>query len=411
MKDKADTAGQPAPQPGAGFVALVTALTALGSVSVSVYVPSLPAIAREFSASAGAVKLTLTAFLVAFAAVQLAYGPTSDRFGRRPPILVGLAIYIAGSLACAVAQTTAELTAARVLQALDAGAGPALGRAVLRDRLEGPRLAATLAVVSSAVALSPALGPVLGGFVQVWVGWRSGFLLLAALGAALFLACHRWLAESDTHPDPNALHVRAVVVHYRALLGDARYVALLLAGGLVAACNFAWTAGAPFVFVDLLGFRPDAYGVANLGVGASYVAGTLAVMRLGGRIAPGHMLFAGAALAMTGGAALVGTSLAAAPGAADLIAAMALVALGMGITVPVSAAGALSRHPEMAGAAAALLGAGQIAIGAGVTAILSALGGARTPLPMASLVALCAALSLGSVAAAQARAAAAATRP
>ncbi len=367
-----------------GILALLTGLTALGSISVSIYLPSLPALTRALDAPSSLIKLSLTAFLFVFAAAQLAYGPLSDRFGRKPPILAGLAIYVLGSVACIFSTTATLLIAARIVQALGAAAGPALGRAVLRDLYSGVKLTSSLSIIAAAVALSPMLGPVLGGYLQIAFGWRSSFVFLAVAGVVLASAVWRLLRESSAHIDAHGLSLSVIAQHYRVLLTDREYVSALLCGGLLTAGNFAWTAGAPFLFASNYHFTPDRYGNIALIVGAGYVLGTFASGFLSRRFVAPTVVYSGMGLALLAAISLcvLGRG---EPGYVSVIATMFVFTAGMGVVIPLSAACALSRHPEMAGAAAGLLGALQILTGAMGTVAISAVSSVNV-LPIAVIL-------------------------
>ena len=376
MKDTTILLGQPKPnlsptQPsGRLTLALLTCLTALGSISVSIYLPSLPELSVALHASPSLIKLSLTAFLFFFAASQLAYGPLSDRFGRKPPILCGLVIYMAGSAACAFAWSAPVLIAARVVQALGAAAGPALGRAVLRDLYSGTKLTSSLSIIAAAVALSPMLGPVAGGYLQVAFGWRSSFIVLCGVGGLLLVGVLTALPESSSHIDANGLSITVILQHYATLLTDREYVAALLCGGLLTAGNFAWTAGAPFLFASTYHFSADQYGNIALLVGAGYVAGTFASGVLSRRFEAPTVVYRGMALAVLSAFALNGIAQLNV-GYLPIVFTMFSFTAGMGVVIPLSAACALSRHPEIAGAAAGLLGALQILTGAFGTIAIS----------------------------------------
>jgi MFS transporter, DHA1 family, multidrug resistance protein len=219
--------GRLRPDSAAGTV-LLTALVAIGSFSVSIYTPSMPALVDDFHTRPAMVKLTLSLFLVGFAVAQLVYGPLSDRLGRRPVLVAGLTIYVIGSIACIAAPSIEAMIAARFLQAVGACAGPVLGRAVVRDVHGREGTARVLAWIAAATTLSPAIGPTLGGSMHVWFGWRANFVLLALFGAALLLTAWRLLGETNRQLDPVAIHAVAMADNYRRLLTDRRYLGYML---------------------------------------------------------------------------------------------------------------------------------------------------------------------------------------
>jgi DHA1 family bicyclomycin/chloramphenicol resistance-like MFS transporter len=318
--------------------------------------------------------------LFVFALSQLAYGPLSDRFGRKPPIMIGLLIYLVGSLGCAFAWTAPLLIGARIVQALGAAAGPALGRAVLRDFYSGIKLTSSLSTIGAAVALSPMLGPVLGGYLQVAFGWRTSFFFLSVCGALLVAGVFFRLPESSAHIDKQVLSAGVILDHYRSLLTDREYVSALLCGGLLTAGNFAWTAGAPFLFASTYHFTADRYGNIALIIGAGYVLGTFVSGFLSRRLLAPTVVYSGMLLAVAASIAL--SWLARGESSyVPIVVTMFIFTMGMGVVIPLSAACALSRHPEIAGAAAGLLGALQILTGAlGTVAISSVTSVSVTPI-------------------------------
>jgi len=168
-------------------IAYLTVLVAMGQMSTGIYLPSMPSLAAVFATDSGTVKLTMSVFLAGFAVAQLIYGPLCDRFGRRPVVIGGLAIFALASLACALAPSIEWLIVARLFQAIGACSGQVLGRAIGRDLFEGQRYAKVMALVGLALALTPAAGPVLGGVLQVAFGWQANFLFLAGWGLVLLL--------------------------------------------------------------------------------------------------------------------------------------------------------------------------------------------------------------------------------
>src|SRR5260221_3984882 len=267
--------GRLRPDSVAGTV-LLTALAAIGFFSVSIYTPSMPSLVADFHTRPAMVKLTLSLFLVGFAVAQLVYGPLSDRFGRRPVLVAGLAVYVVGSLACAVAPSIDAMIAGRFLQAVGACAGPVLGRAVVRDVHGREGTARVLAWIGAATTLSPAIGPTLGRSLHVWFGLRAHFLLLAIFGAALLATAWRLLGETNRQLDPVAIGLASMAGNYRRLLTDRLYLGYMLSGSCIYAGLYSWIAAAPFLFVDRLGFSPDHYGALTIVTTGSYIGGRVA---------------------------------------------------------------------------------------------------------------------------------------
>ena len=182
------------------IVAFVTVLVAVAQISISIYLPSMPALAEIFATEPSVVQLTVTVYMLAAAVSQLIVGPLSDRFGRKPVLLVGLAIYIAASAAAMLAPTIEALIGARLVQSIGAMAGPVIGRAIIRDRFDRSRAAQVMAWVGLALAISPALAPVIGAAVHEAVGWRANFGLLVAFG--IFIAYMAWAHLEETNKTP-----------------------------------------------------------------------------------------------------------------------------------------------------------------------------------------------------------------
>src|SRR5262249_12264350 len=210
------------PQPGRGparrgppanslaVTALLTAMVALGPISTDLYLPSLPGLARYFDVSVADAQLTLSSFLIGLATAQLIYGPLSDRFGRRPVLLVGLAIYVIASIVCAFAPSVPVLIFMRFLQAVGACVGPVLGRAVVRDVHGRDGAARVLAYMSAAMALAPAIGPIIGGFLEEWYSWRANFLALVCYGIVGLVLTWQILPETNKTLDLEAARLERI---------------------------------------------------------------------------------------------------------------------------------------------------------------------------------------------------------
>jgi DHA1 family bicyclomycin/chloramphenicol resistance-like MFS transporter len=352
---------------------LLTVLVAVGSFSTSIYTPSMPSLAASFGTSPSMVKLTLSLFLAGFGLAQLAYGPLSDRFGRRPTLLAGLVVYVAGSLACTIAPTVGAMIVARFVQGVGACAGMTLGRAVVRDVHGRSGSARVYAWITAATALAPAIGPTVGGHVHVWFGWRGNFVLLTALGAVLLASCWRLLGETVQAPDRDATRLGPMLRNYRHLLGDRRYLGYTVAAGFVYAALFAWIAAAPFLFVEQLGMSPAVYGVLTLTCTACYILGSVGTARLTPRLGLDPPVRWGSLIALLGGAVMALLVALAPFGAVELLGPMMLFNLGLGMVLPNSLAGAMIPFPRIAGTASALLGFVQMAMSMGATLAMAAL--------------------------------------
>lgn len=375
-----------------GVGAILVGLVAMMAISTDLYLPSLPSIARDFGVDVAAAQLTLSAFMLGIAAGQVVVGPLSDRFGRRPVLVAATACYAAASVACALAPGIDSLVAARVAQALGACAGGVVGRAVVRDVHGREGAARVLALIGSAMSIMPAAGPVLGGFVEAWAGWRWNFALLAAFGTTLGALVWSGLPETNGRRDPTATDPGRVARNFAMILSSREFLSFAAVAAASYAGMFAFISGSSFVFVDILGTGPEAYGICFALVVAGYFTGTQLAARLTARHGIEGMLRAAGLVMLGGGGAMLGcaaTGLASAGsgiGAAAIAATMAIYCVGFGICSPNAAAGAIAPFPALAGTAASALGVLQ----SGSAAIVGALVGAMhdgTPLPMAATIA------------------------
>ncbi len=384
-----------APLPaGRLMFALIIALVAVGPLSTDLYLPSLPAIGRDLAADVAGTQLTLSIYMVAFAVAQLAYGPLSDRFGRRPIVLGGIAIYTLASIACAFAATIDQLVAARALQAAGACAGVVLGRAIVRDIYGREGAARMLAMVGSVMAFAPAIGPVIGGLVEIRFGWRWNFAILVVFALALLALLALRLVETNRLRDAAALDPLRMLRNYATLVRDRRYVGYGLCVSFGYGGLFAFISGSSFVLIDDLGLAPDVYSWFFLACVVGYFTGAQIAAHLTLRLGIDRMLILGATIHLAGGAGMLGVALAglAVPGiagAAILVAPMALYMVGMGISMPNGQGGALGPYPHMAGSASALMGFTQMSCASLVGIAFGQLHDG-TPVVLASLVLFCA---------------------
>jgi DHA1 family bicyclomycin/chloramphenicol resistance-like MFS transporter len=240
------------------WLLLVAALAAVGPVSIDMYLPGFPAIEREFGVRG--VETTMAAYLVGIAVSQLFYGPISDRFGRKPPLYFGFALYALGAAGCALAGSMTALTLMRVVQALGGSSGFVIGRAIVRDRCEPHEAARAFSLLMMIVALGPVFAPVAGGFVVTHFGWRATFVFQTALGLALLAATHFLLRESRPESTVTPLNLASVLRTYIRLGKDRPLVGYSLVGGFGMGALFSYVTGAPTVLTQRYELSPQQFG-------------------------------------------------------------------------------------------------------------------------------------------------------
>jgi DHA1 family bicyclomycin/chloramphenicol resistance-like MFS transporter len=375
-------------RPTTGLIIVLGILTAFGPLSIDMYLPGLPAIARDLEADPALVQLTLSLFFVGLAVGQAFYGPLSDRYGRRRPLLVGCALYAAASVACALAPTAPALVAARLVQALGGSAGMVIARSVVRDRFDGHESARVFSLLMLVMGLAPITAPLIGGQLLAFVGWRAIFWVLCGFGLLCFALVALALPESLPAERRSGAGVGAAITTYARLLADRQFLGLALAGGLASAAMFAYIAGSPFVVIELYGVSPQQYGWifgANaLGLILAAQLNRRLLERFDGKRIVRETLLVGAGAALL----LVLAAATGVGGLAGLLVPLFVCVAGGGLVGPNTTAAALVPHGKAAGSASALLGAISFLIGTGTTALVAALQNG-TALPMAGVMAGC----------------------
>lgn len=366
--------------------ALLTALVALGQISTSIYIPSMPAIVADLATTPEKVNLTLSGFLTGFAFCQLVFGPLSDRFGRRPTLLAGLGLYLCASLLCTFATSIQALIAGRILQGMAACVGPVLGRAIVRDVYGPTETAKAMALIGAALAVSPAVAPIIGGYLQVWFGWRAAFVFLGVVGLAILFATLWLLTESNPRRGREHLDGPGLLVATTRLLSDRRYVGNTLAVGCVFSGLMAFAAGGPFVFIDLLHLSPQHYGMLAIFTVAGYLAGSLLAGRLTGRLPLDRLTLIGLLCSVAGGVTMLAAAAVATPSVIAVVAPMAVFTAGLGIVLPAGIAAAMAPFPAIAGSASAVLGFLQMLVAAAAVVVVGVLP-LDSALPMAAVIA------------------------
>ena len=372
---------------------ILVAISAVGPLALNIFVPSMPGLQGEFGVSYGVVQLTLTLYIIGMAVCQLGYGPLSDRFGRRPVLLAGMALFVVASVLAAFATSISMLIAARLLQAIGGASGLVLSRAIVRDLYDRDRSASVLGYITMAFVVAPMLAPTVGGLLDQVAGWRAIFVLLALLGAVALAATWIKLPETNRNLAP-AIRLAGLATGYMSLLRMPSYLAYGFTLGFSSAVFFAFVAGAPYVMVVVLGFQPLDYGLWFIMVSLGYMFGNFLSGRYSQRLGTDRMVTIGNLFTLAAGLAGLGAALAGAISPLTLFLPMLFAALGNGLTIPNATAGAISVNASMVGTAAGLAGFLQMGIGAGSAQLVGIL---QDGAPFAVLWVMAAAASLAAL--------------
>lgn len=335
------------------YLAIILALLgALGPFSIDTYLPAFPAMAADLHTSALAIQQSLTAYLAPFAAMVLWHGPLSDRFGRRPVILLALLVYAFASLLCMVAPDVEMLWLGRALQGISAGAGIVVGRAVVRDCFDGADAQRLMARVAILFAISPAVAPILGGWIFSLLGWRAVFGFLALFGAALFVFAWRKLPETLPPTQRHSLHPAMLGRAYWRAFTHRNFLFLCLALAFNFGGFFIYVLSAPAFLIDHLHVSPQGFGWLFVPAVAGMMAGSFVSGRLAGRLRPHHTVMAGLAAMMTSALANVVVNLTLPPGLPQSVMPIAAYTFGMALAMPSLTLLALDNFPKQRGLAA-----------------------------------------------------------
>ncbi len=387
--------------------------TAMGPMSMQIFVPAVPVIQADFRANAAMAQLALSISFFSIAFATLAYGPLSDRFGRRPLTLAGLGLFIAGSVACLLANSIELLIAGRVVQACGGAAGLVLGRAMVRDLYDRDRSTVILAYLTMAVVVAPMLAPTIGGVITDLSGWRSVFLMLAIVGTLVLLAS-LWVI-TETHHNRNANQTAAGMLRdFGTLLRHPLFRGYALQTSFGMGMFFTFLGAAPFLMLQTLdmprvdraigagleslglanhGFRATLYGLYFILVSLGFMLGNFLAAKLSRKLGGERMIIVGCGLALV--ASVVGFAISSfhiwTPPVVFLSA--TVLAVGNGLAIPNGQSGLVSVMPTLAGSAAGLSGFLQMLTASIITQLVGTLP-IDTPYPMYMLTLVCGGLSL-----------------
>lgn len=344
----------------------LAALGGITALSIDIYLPGLPQIAAEMGTSMNKVQWTLSGFVMAFAFGQLFYGPISDRFGRRVPLLFGLLLYVLGTVLCWLATSIEALVIARLIQGLGASSGAISCLAIARDRFEGPEMTRVLALTGAVVGLAPILAPLMGGLLQSWFTWRASFLFLTVFSCLLWVWVFFMLPETKTG---GAQPLQSSLGKYKLLITHAEFVVFASLNTFSFLAIFAFlTLGGP-IMMGTLGVSSATFAVMFASNASMFLIGNLVTARLTRTWATPQMVVLGVALMCFG--ALLMLSFAWTVSAWALIVPMHLVTFGAAIVMTMGNAGIVAPFRSIAGSASALAGFLRFAISGLLAAVLA----------------------------------------
>jgi len=368
-----------------GAVVMLGSLSGFAPMSLDLYLPSLPQIGERLHATSGQTQGTVAAFVLGMAIGQLFYGPASDRLGRRPPLIIGIGIFVAASVVCALATNIETLIGARVVQALGGCAGSVVARAIVRDRFSASETARMLSLMMLIMGVAPILAPLLGGVLVTLWGWQACFWALALFGVAVGVATWLHLPESRSPETLAQAGTENPLQAYLALLKQPRVLGYALAGALNGAMFFTYLSGAAALIIGQYGVSPANFGWV-FGCNAIGVIGSSQVNRsLLRRMTADQVLARATGVAFVVGLLLVASAVTGIGERWTFLPLLFLMLSTYGFTQGNTMAGALNCDPARAGAVSSLLGAAGFATGAAAASVSAAFADG-TPRPMALIM-------------------------
>ena len=374
------------------MILVLGALVALGPLTIDMYLPALPKIADELTVSSSVAQLTLTGTLAGLALGQLIVGPLSDSLGRKRPLLAGIVLHMVASVLCVLAPDVTTLTLARGLQGMGAAAASVVAIAVVGDLFADSAAATVMSRLMLVLGVAPVLAPSLGAAVLLRASWHWVFVVLVLVAGGLLVTAVLALPETLAVSHRRPLRVRSILGTYAELLRDARFVILVLVAALGMSGLFAYVSAAPFVLQGHFGLDQQAFALVFAAGAIALIGATQFNVVLLRWFTPQAITVVALAAALAAALVFLGVTLAGVGGLAGFVASVLAVLTAMGLVLPNAPAVALTRHPDAAGTAAALLGAAQFGLGAAVAPMVGALGNGAVALAAVMTVGMTVAL-------------------
>ncbi|MEP4380329.1 MAG: multidrug effflux MFS transporter [Alphaproteobacteria bacterium] len=363
------------------LIGVLAVIAALGPLAMQIILPVLPVMQDAFMASAGTVQYVLSLALFTIAFATLVYGPASDRYGRRPVLLVGLVIFLLGSIVSAFAPTIELVIVGRVIQAVGGAAGMVVSRAIIRDLYDRDTAARLMAYMITALVVAPMVSPLIGGLLNDAFGWRAVFIFSGVVGIVVLALALPQVPET-LQPGASAQTFRGMLSGFAVLLRVPAFVGYAGQVGFGMGMFMAFLGAAPFVMIDVLQRPPTEFGLFFVLISAGFMSGTFLTARLGQRVGLDRMMRVGSGLAVAFGTVMLGFVLAGIWSPWTIFLPGMGMAFANGLSMPNAQAGAVSISPRFAGTASGLLAFLQMLVGAGF-AQLAGMVQDDTPLPMA----------------------------
>ena len=366
------------------FLLFISALGGITPLSIDMGLPALEAIGRSLQIAPASAALTLSFFLVGFAFGPIVLGPLSDRFGRRPILLAGCALFVVAGIGCALTPSLPVLLFWRLLQGIGAGAGSTLSLAIVRDSFEGAAARAQLSYVSTVGAVAPMIAPILGAMVLALGGWRSIYGFLSVTGLALLLTVYFCFRETHHATDSTALHPRRLLANYARIFRNPISLGYTLVAALSFGCMFSYVSSSPLVMMSVLGVTPSAYGWTFAATAFGIMTGAFINGRLNTRgISGAALLQFGLTLSLATALVLLAISFSGYVSIATILPVLVLNTFCAGFIGANANHGVMHPMPDIAGVASAVLGSTRMLTGAAASVLISVIFDGHTAHAMA----------------------------